>query len=60
MDSRPADSPDPLEPPASAEAPAPDDPASAAPDTLDSLDTLPPDDVAAIDELGKLYQSLKD
>ena len=57
MDSAPADSPDPLDPSPSADASDPDDPASEAPDTGT---TLPPDDVAAIDELGKVYQSLRE
>ena len=57
MDSAPADSPDPLDPPPSADASDPDNPASEAPVTEA---TLPPDDVAAIDELGKVYQSLRE
>ncbi len=57
MDSAPADSPDPLDPSPSADASDPDDPDSEAPDTGT---TLPPDDVAAIDELGKVYQSLRE
>ena len=57
MDSSPADSPDPPEQPASPEPSAPED---AAPASSETTDTLPPDDVAAIDELGKVYQSLRD
>ena len=57
MDSAPADSPDHLDPSPSADASDPDDPASEAPDTGT---TLPPDDVAAINELGKVYQSLRE
>lgn len=58
MDSRPADSPDSSETPASSEPPIiTEDPIR--PSSGDS-NILPPDDVEAIDELGKVYRSLRD
>ena len=56
MDSAPADTPDP-------EDPLPDDEAQDSlekPQASAEESTLPPDDVAAIDELGKVYQALRD
>ena len=56
MDSAPADTPDP-------EDPLPDDEAQDSPEKPQASaeeSTLPPDDVAAIDELGKVYQALRD
>ena len=56
MDSAPADTPDP-------EDSLPDDEAQDSPEKPQASpeeSTLPPDDVAAIDELGKVYQALKD
>ncbi len=57
MDSSPADSPDSSDPPNPAEPVASE---GSAPDSSENAGTLPPDDVAAIDELGKVYQSLRD
>jgi len=58
MDSRSADSPDSSEPPISSEPPAiPEDSLSSSSATSN---TLPPDDVEAIDELGKVYRALRD
>ena len=58
MDSRSADSPDSSEPPISSEPPTiPEDSLSSSSATSN---TLPPDDVEAIDELGKVYRSLRD
>ena len=56
MDSAPADTPDP-------EDPLPDDEAQDSPEKSQAPaeeSSLPPDDVAAIDELGKVYQGLRE
>ena len=58
MDSRPADSPDPSEPPITAEPPITME--EPIPVSSGSSSTLPPDDVEAIDELGKVYRALRD
>ncbi len=57
MDPSPADSPDPSDPPTPDEQTASE---KTAPAPAENPDTLPPDDVAAIDELGRVYQSLRD